>query len=114
MRTHGLFGYATAIFLSLMPPTSAALAAGGLPPVLEDTLGRDRSLVELARLAVAGDDTAAQAAQDRLRAAGPEGLRAFERAHGPALDAAREAITAAADAPLDQRDPAGLGEPARA
>ncbi|MCY1055722.1 hypothetical protein [Nannocystis sp. SCPEA4] len=97
-----------------MPPTSAALAAGGLPPVLEDTLGRDRSLVELARLAVAGDDTAARAAQERLRAAGPEGLRAFERAHGPALDAARDAITAAADAPLDQRDPAGLGEPARA
>jgi len=114
MRTRELFGLSMALVFTLTAPTRPALAAGDLPPVLEDTLGRDRSLAELARLAVAGDDEAARAAQDHLRAAGPAGLRAFERAHVAALDAARAAIVAAADAPADRRDPAGLGEGDRA
>src|SRR5690606_21243354 len=81
--------------------------------VLQDSVGRDRRLAALARLAV-GDGDTARLARASLRAAGPEGLRAFERAHGPALDAARDALLAAAEASFDQRDPAGLGEPARA
>ncbi|MDC0717482.1 hypothetical protein [Nannocystis bainbridge] len=82
--------------------------------VLEHTLGQARGLAALARLAVADDEGIAQAARARLRARGPEGLRAFERAHEPALTAALDALLAAAEAPMDRRDPAGLRDPARA
>lgn len=100
---------ATALFSPAAPAAPAAL-----PPVLEDTLGRDRALEQLARLAVDVDEAAATAARARLRAAGPAGLAAFERAHAAALDAAARAIEDAAGAPFDRSDPAGLAEPGRA
>lgn len=98
---------------TLFSPTAPA-APAALPPVLEDTLGRDRALEQLARLAVDVDEAAATAARARLRAAGPAGLAAFERAHAAALDAAAKAIEDAEGAPFDRRDPAGLAEPGRA
>lgn len=100
-----------AILSSLL--ATPAAAGPQLPPVLEDNLGRDRSYEQLARLAVGDDEATARAARSQLRAAGPAGLHAFERAHAAALDAAAGAIAAAADAPFDRSDPAGLTDPAR-
>lgn len=114
MRTRGRLTCTMALFFSLTAPAGAAVAAGDLPHVLEDMVGRERGLAGLARLAVTADESTARIAQEQLRAAGPAGLRAFEGAHGPALDAAAEALAAAADASAGQRDPAGLGDPARA
>ncbi|WAS92672.1 hypothetical protein [Nannocystis punicea] len=112
MRIRGSLWYTMALFLSSGAPACAVTS--DLPPVLEDSSGREQSLDELARLAVADDDAAAQAARERLRAAGPAGLAAFEAAHEEALTAAYEAILAAADAPPRRRDPAGLADPTRA
>lgn len=112
MQIRGALWTTLALFLSLGAPVSAS--ASDLPPVLEDIIGRALGLAGLAQLAVADDDAAAQAARQRLRAAGPEGLRAFERAHEAALTAAYDAVLAAAEAPQDRRDPAGLADPTRA
>lgn len=104
----------TAILAALLSTPAAHAAPPDLPPVLEDSLGRPRLLAQLAVLALADDEPTALAARARLRAAGPEGLAAFEQAHAPALAAAERAIEAAADAAFDRRDPAGLADPARA
>lgn len=108
-----------ALCLSLLSPEPAV--ASPSPPVHQDIFNfifslkkGDRDLGELARLAVGFDKALARAAQARIRAAGPAGLRAFEATHGVALDAARAAITDAADASWDRRDPAQLDDPARA
>ncbi|PCC72165.1 hypothetical protein SAMN02745121_01374 [Nannocystis exedens] len=112
MQIRGLLWRTLALSFALGAPARAA--ASDLPPVLADSIGRERGLAELARLAVEDDDATAQAARQRLRAAGPAGLAAFERAHAAALTAASDAYLAAADAPVDRRDPADLADPARA
>ncbi|WP_434422721.1 hypothetical protein [Nannocystis pusilla] len=112
MQIRGALWTTMALFLSLGAPVSAS--ASDFPPVLEDIIGRSLGLAQLAQLALADDDAVARAARLRLRAAGPEGLRAFERAHEAALTAAHDAVLAAAEAPQDRRDPADLADPARA
>jgi hypothetical protein len=107
-------GWCVMAILSTLLAAPAGAAPTGLPPVLEDTLGRVGSYEQLARLAVGDDEAAARAARASLHAAGPAGLRAFETVHAQALDAAAEAIAAAADARFDRSDPAGLHDPARA